>query len=105
MSPREGVRHAAELELDVLALTDHDSSAGWAEAAHAAEVGGITFIPGVDLPTKLGRAGVHVLASLAALPSPPLAAELAQIIAGRDGRLGSMVDQLQHAGIDITEAE
>ena len=34
--PADVVRAAARAGLDGLALTDHDTTAGWAEAAHAA---------------------------------------------------------------------
>lgn len=43
--PAEVVRLARAKGLDVLALTDHDSVAGWDEAA-AALPEGLTFVPG-----------------------------------------------------------
>jgi predicted metal-dependent phosphoesterase TrpH len=99
------MRYAAELEVDVLALTDHDSAAGWHEAAAAAQAEGVTFVPGLEISTKLQGSGVHVLAYLPDLSYPPLAAELEQILAGRDGRLADMINQLRAAGVPITEAE
>jgi 3',5'-nucleoside bisphosphate phosphatase len=104
-SPAEVMRHAAEAGLDVVALTDHDSAAGWAEGAAAARREGIVMVPGVELSTKLRGAGVHVLGYLADLTYPPLAGELEQILAGRDGRLATMIAQLRRAGVDISETE
>lgn len=59
--------------LDVFALTDHDRTDGWADAAILALANGLSFIPGVEITTE-GRAkdsngvmhpfGVHLLAYL-----------------------------------------
>jgi predicted metal-dependent phosphoesterase TrpH len=102
LTPTEVMERAAETGLDVVGLTDHDSPTGWAEAADAARATGVTFVPGMELSTKLHRAGVHVLAYLPDPTYPPLAAELDRIIAGREGRVAAIVEQLHDAGIDIT---
>lgn len=105
LSPAQVMRHAAELELDVVALTDHDSAAGWVEGAEAARHEGVVMVPGIEISTKLRGAGVHVLGYLPDVSYPPLAAELVQILAGRDGRLAAMIEQLRDAGVDISEQE
>jgi predicted metal-dependent phosphoesterase TrpH len=97
------MRYAVDLEIDVISLTDHDSAAGWQEAAAAARDEGVTFVPGLEISTKLAGAGVHVLAYLPDLSYPPLASELAKILSGREGRLAQMIEQLQAAGVPITE--
>jgi predicted metal-dependent phosphoesterase TrpH len=104
-TPAEVVRHAADLELDVIALTDHDSAAGWTEAALAARREGVTLIPGVEISTRFRGAGVHVLAYLPDLTYPALATELQLILDGRDGRLAAIIEQLRGAGVDISEEE
>ncbi|NYE19919.1 PHP domain-containing protein [Microbacterium immunditiarum] len=53
---RHGLRTAA--------LTDHDTTAGWAEAAEAAVSLGMTFIPGIELSAKHQYRSVHVLGYL-----------------------------------------
>ncbi len=45
-------------------LTDHDTTAGWAEAAEAATSLGMTFLPGMELSAKHEWRSVHVLAYL-----------------------------------------
>jgi predicted metal-dependent phosphoesterase TrpH len=105
LSPAEVMRYAADLEIDVIALTDHDSAVGWPAAAAAAQIEGVTLVPGLEISTKLRGSGVHVLAYLPDLSYPPLASELAQILAGRDGRLAGMISQLAAAGVPITEDE
>lgn len=96
---------AAQAHLDVIGLTDHDSAAGWAEAAEAASEAGVTLVPGMEISTKHEGAGVHLLAYLPDPDYPPLRAELQRILDGRTGRLAAMVMQLRDAGIDISEAE
>jgi predicted metal-dependent phosphoesterase TrpH len=105
LSPAAVVDLAVESRLDVLALTDHDSAAGWAEAmSRAAEVG-LTLVPGMEISTKLDGAGVHLLAYLPDPTYPPLAAELDLILEGRTGRLDAILAQLADAGVEITEEE
>jgi predicted metal-dependent phosphoesterase TrpH len=105
MTPAEVVEAAVEAGLDVLALTDHDVADGWEEAARTARAVGQTFIPGMEISTKLDGAGVHLLAYLPDPSHPVLAAELTRILEGRSSRLPAMVAQLRRAGLDITAEE
>jgi predicted metal-dependent phosphoesterase TrpH len=102
LTPTQVMEQAAAAGIDVVGLTDHDSPAGWAEAADAARATGVTFVPGMEVSTKLFGAGVHVLAYLHDPAYPPLAVELDKIIAGREGRVAVIVEQLRDAGVDIT---
>jgi 3',5'-nucleoside bisphosphate phosphatase len=104
-SPTEVMVRAADAGLDVVALTDHDSAAGWPEAAAAARRVGIGLVPGIELSTRHAGRGVHVLAYLVDPQFPPLAAELQQIVAGRDGRLAAMLVALEASGVALTEQE
>jgi 3',5'-nucleoside bisphosphate phosphatase len=104
-APAEVMQRARHAGLDVIGLTDHDSAAGWDEAALAAGQVGITFVPGMEISTKLDGAGVHLLAYLPDPTYPPLVDELTKILAGRTGRLPAMLRQLREAGVDITESE
>jgi predicted metal-dependent phosphoesterase TrpH len=63
-TPRELMHAAAAAGLDVIALTDHDSTAGWAEAAQTASALGMAVVPGIELTTMLGPSIVHVLGYL-----------------------------------------
>ncbi|WP_282837072.1 PHP domain-containing protein [Microbacterium flavum] len=54
--------HAAGLR--TIALTDHDTSSGWAEAAESATSLGMTFLPGMELSARYEWRSVHVLAYL-----------------------------------------
>lgn len=61
-SPAEVVRMAAERGLEYIALTDHDSVAGIAEAlAEAEKYPCLTVIPGVEISTDIAAGDVHIL--------------------------------------------
>jgi 3',5'-nucleoside bisphosphate phosphatase len=101
-APEELVRAAAAAGLDVLGLTDHDTSAGWDEAVEAAVDAGITLVRGMEISTRhSGGRGVHLLAYLPDPTYPPLVDELARILGGRDARVPVMLRKLQDCGIDI----
>ena len=51
LTPAELMRAAAAAGLDVVALTDHDTTAGWAPAA-AALPAGLTLVPGAELSCR-----------------------------------------------------
>ena len=61
LAPAELVRRAARSAIQVLALTDHDTTAGLAEAAREARLQGIGFVPGVEISVTWGSHGVHIV--------------------------------------------
>ncbi|MCU1423875.1 MAG: hypothetical protein JWM51_166 [Microbacteriaceae bacterium] len=83
-SPAELVHAAVAAGLGTIALTDHDSTAGWREAAAAASDTGLTVLPGMELSTNYGPASVHILAYLFDPADETMVRETARI---RDGRL------------------
>lgn len=93
-SPTELVAAAAEAGLSVVALTDHDSTAGWAEALDAARSMDVTVLPGMELSTQLDFASVHVLAYLVDPAHPALVAETARIREERLHRAEAMVARI-----------
>ena len=112
--PAEVMRRAARARLDVVALTDHDTVAGHAEARAAA--GSVTLVPGMELSCRLdnpsrgvpggssprGWQSLHLLAYLFDPDQPGLAAELARIRDDRVLRARAMVDKLAGLGVDIS---
>lgn len=83
-TPTQLVRAAVEAGIGTIALTDHDSTAGWEEARGAAAGAGIVVIPGMELSTNWGPASVHMLAYLFDPSDGDIVTETARI---RDGRL------------------
>lgn len=101
-SPTELVQAAVDAGLDVLAITDHDTAAGWDEAARAADTRGLTLLRGMEISTKYAGRGVHLLAYLPDPEHPGLVAELDRVLEGRDSRVPAMVERLQALGVAIT---
>ncbi len=93
-TPEELVRAARQAGLGTVALTDHDSSKGWAEAAEAARQERITLIPGMELSTKVGGTSVHMLAYLFDPENVELVEELQRIREARRTRAESMVSRI-----------
>lgn len=102
-SPADLVRAAVAAGLDVVALTDHDTTAGWDEAVAAAEEAGIGLVRGIEVSTRYRGSGVHLLAYLPDPDDQPLQAELGRIVTGREDRVPSMLARLRALGIPATE--
>jgi predicted metal-dependent phosphoesterase TrpH len=96
-SPAELIGAALAAGLGTVALTDHDSTAGWGEAFAAAEGTGLTVIPGMELSTNYGPASVHMLAYLFDPLNGTVIAETARI---RDGRLHRAERIVERIGTD-----
>ncbi|USQ81036.1 PHP domain-containing protein [Ornithinimicrobium faecis] len=93
-TPAEVVRAGAAAGLGALALTDHDTVEGWAEADLAGREAGVSVIPGVELSCQSRGISVHVLAYLVDPASEPLREEMRQSLDSRVGRLRKMADLL-----------
>ena len=102
-TPTELVRHAAEVGIDVLAITDHDTTEGWADAAEAARREGLVLVRGIEISCELEGSAAHLLAYLPDPTYEPLAAELVRILDGRNARLPATLAKLRRLGIDIDE--
>jgi predicted metal-dependent phosphoesterase TrpH len=102
-TPAAVMRAAADAGLDVVALTDHDTAQGWAEATAAASELGLDLVLGIEISTRFGSAGVHLLAYLPDADDPDLVTTLDRILAGRNARVPAMLERLREVGVDLTE--
>src|SRR5215468_3391804 len=123
--PGAVVRRAARANLDVVALTDHDTQAGIAEARNALPPG-LTLVPGMELSCSVSPEGrppgdppawggcppphippaparsVHLLSYLFDPDDPALNAESELIRDDRTHRAKAMVGKLQELGAPVT---
>ena len=101
-SPTQVFEFAASAGVNILALTDHDTTSGWAEAAAAAAKVGIGFVPGIEVTTraevifdqKSRFISVHMLAYL---PDPnhiELSRELNETVGSREIRAMKITERL-----------
>lgn len=93
-APDAVVRDAALAGLAGLALTDHDSTAGWPAAIVAAREAGIGFVPGIELSTRSGWRSVHVLGYLVDPADAGLVAETERIRVSRRDRARRIVESI-----------
>jgi predicted metal-dependent phosphoesterase TrpH len=99
--PATVMRRAAAAGLDVVALTDHDTTAGHA-AARAALPGSLLLLPGMEVSSELDGRSVHLLSYLFDPASAELAAETARIRDDRVLRAQAMVRLLNELGAAVS---
>jgi 3',5'-nucleoside bisphosphate phosphatase len=93
-APAEVLQAAHRAGLRTAALTDHDTTSGWGEAAQAAGSLGMTFIPGMELSAKHRWRSIHVLAYLVDPDDAPLRAMTERIRSSRLDRARTMADRI-----------
>jgi 3',5'-nucleoside bisphosphate phosphatase len=104
-TPTKLIENAKAAGLDVVALTDHDTTVGWEEAEQAAERVGIQLVKGIEVSTELEHRSIHLLGYGIDPDDPPLVEQLAKVIEGRTGRVPKFVARFRAIGIDVTEEE
>lgn len=99
LSPRDLVARAASAGVQVLALTDHDDTAGLAEAEQAAAGFGIRLVPGVEISVTWDKQTVHVVGLGIDPANPSLETGLARLRAFRDWRAEEIGRRLERHGV------
>lgn len=103
-SPPELVALAKEHGIDVLALTDHDTTDGVAEAATAGDRLGVRVIAGVELSAKEYHT-YHILGYAYDPAAPAMASLCARMKRRREARNQIILDYLSENGMALTLAE
>ena len=105
-TPAQLVGVAAAAGVTVLAITDHDTTAGWDEAL-AARPAGMTIVPGTEfscryIPAEGRRISLHLLGYLFDPEHEGLRAERARLRETRLHRAREMVENMTADGVPIT---
>ena len=100
MTPTELVNHAAAQGVRVLALTDHDDTAGLTEAKAVAASHDMQFIHGVEISVTWRKRTLHIVGLKIDPQYAPLADGLKSIRAGRHVRAAGMAAGLDKVGIE-----
>lgn len=100
-TPAELVRYAKKKGLGAIAVTDHDTVAGVAEAAAEGEKLGIRVIPGAELSTRVDDCDVHLVSLFINCKNKELIKRLNDMAICRNERNYKMVDKLHDAGFQI----
>jgi predicted metal-dependent phosphoesterase TrpH len=105
LTPAELTAAGVEAGLDVLAITDHDTTGGWAEAAKARPPG-LSLVRGAELSCRWDgtrpATALHLLAYLFDPTEPRLSAELARVRLNREQRGEQIVNLLRADGVDVS---
>lgn len=105
-APAAVVRLAQQSGVSALALTDHDTVGGVAEAAAEAAKLGIDFLPGIEISADFPQpATMHILGYGIDPQSPVLADMTRRLIEGRDTRNPRIIQKLNQLNISITMEE
>lgn len=104
LTPRQVVLRAKQNGVDLLAVSDHDTLGGLAQARAAAEENGIAFIPAVEISAG-GEDEIHVLGYCVHADMPELSALLAAMQAERLERAQGIVRKLNALGMKIDYSE
>ena len=99
LAPADVVRRAHINGVDLLALTDHDELLGIAEAAAEATDLGLRFVPGVEISVSWLDQTLHIVGLGVDPANEALAAGLAKVRGGRDGRAMLIGEELARIGI------
>jgi predicted metal-dependent phosphoesterase TrpH len=108
-SPRDLVAHAREVGLSALAITDHDTDAGWDEGLATGRELGVEVVPGIELSVEDDFGGVfarfHLLGYECSRDSRLLSQEVPRLQAERDKRNHEVLEVLAGMGMSIEFAE
>ena len=99
-TPEEVVREASRIGLAAVAITDHDTAAGYASAAAEGENCGLEVVPGIEISTKF-RSAVHILGYYIDAQSPALGEVLDRMHRDREERNVKLCAMLRESGVDI----
>lgn len=105
LPPASVVRRASELRLGAIALTDHDTVAGVAEAQAEGERVGVRVISGCEFSTAAPWGEMHVLGYFLPTDHPTLESFLMRCREDRVRRAREMVEGLQAWGVDVSYAD
>lgn len=92
-TPTQLVRKAKAVGVDVLGITDHDTTAGWEEASQVAVAEGVSLVRGAEISCSIDGRTVHMLAYLFR-PEPRLTRHFEDATAVRRERARQIVDNL-----------
>ena len=102
MRPRDVVSLATMLGLKAIAITDHDTMDGLQEAGEAAELMGISVVPGIEISSDYKGKEVHILGYFLDPEAPQLKEYIAWVRSSRRARNTRIVEKLQKKGFDVT---
>lgn len=102
LSPSEAVMLAHSLGLEAMAVCDHDTAEGVAEAVAAGAEAGIEVIPGIELSVDYKGEGIHILGYFIDPGSEALEELLAWVVWERERRNGEIAAAMAADGLPVS---
>jgi predicted metal-dependent phosphoesterase TrpH len=101
----DNVRHARELGLIAIAVTDHDTTAGLDEALAEGDRLNMEVVPGVEISTIADNQDIHVLGYYVGFRLPSFQSRLQGLRDTRDRRNDMIIGKLRELGLDVSMQE
>lgn len=101
-TPAQVVRHAGQMGLRALAITDHDTVAGVSAALKQGAADGIEVVPGVEVSAQWDRGIMHILGYFVQIDDGELLDQLDYLKKARDERTPKILSRLRDLSIDVS---
>ena len=99
VKPARVARMAAAAGIDVLAIADHDTTAGIAEAATAAA--GMRLVNAIEISCSAGESDLHLLGYFVDPAHPGLVEHSRRVVELREVRMRAMIGRLGELGVPV----
>jgi 3',5'-nucleoside bisphosphate phosphatase len=104
-SPARVVERARKATMSAMALTDHDTVSGVAEARETAAQLDLPFLEGVEISTRFDKTEVHILGLGVDIENGQLLEKLSVLQSARNTRVDRIAEKLAEEGIRIDPAK
>ncbi len=105
LSPTALVEHACKMNLEAIALTDHDTVGGVGEALAAGEKNGFEVIPGIEISAESPNSTLHILGYYIDYRDNIFLQNISELQKARAERNPGIIKKLQGLGIEISYEE
>lgn len=104
-SPTEIIQKAADKNIKVITITDHDTTAGLDEAQEAGKQLGVTVVRGIEINITFPAGEFHLLGLGLKEPSKSLNIIVENVIKNRNERNLEMIQKMNEDGVPLTLEE
>lgn len=104
-TPSQIIQKAAEKQIKVIAITDHDTIAGIEEAISEGEKLGVKVVPGIEINISFPTGEFHLLGHGITKPSDSLKSIVENVLKNRTERNALIIEKMNADGVPLTMEE
>ena len=104
-TPSQIIQKAAEKQIKVIAITDHDTIAGIEEAISEGEKLGVKVVPGIEINISFPTGEFHLLGHGITKPSESLKSIVENVLKNRTERNALIIEKMNADGVPLTMEE